>query len=52
VPWVYVRDCLARRYSRPPYEIDCWPWNEVETALRIMALEAEGEAFQQAHQQR
>ncbi len=40
VPWLYVRDVLARRYHVPPFEVDEWPNLEIELAMKIMDLEA------------
>ena len=41
MPWLYVRDVLARRYRVAPFEIDDWPHNEVEIALALVDLEGE-----------
>lgn len=41
MPWLYVRDVLARRYAALPGAIDEMPVADVLIALDIMTLEAD-----------
>jgi hypothetical protein len=48
VPWVWTRDCLARRYGVLPSQIDALPHREVQTLLRVAQVESDAAAWRAA----
>jgi hypothetical protein len=41
--WLLNRDAIARRYGTTPVDVEGWPAYERAIAVRMLAIEAEGE---------